>query len=521
MDQGSSARQSHILTLAAIGVVIVGYVTSLLVGQWPQRMTAVVVAESAAGTPKAASAHEEAKALLEPPPIGMVLPFVMLLGTIAVFPLVPGLTHWWEHNLHKFYVAGSLAVVTLLYYLVFHELQIAGHFPTHHFILPTPHGANVGTAGTVLATAMLSEYVPFIVLLFSLYTISGGIRLEGDLRAHSVTNTTFLAIGALLASVVGTTGAAMLLIRPLLETNRERRHVKHTVVFFIFIVCNCGGCLLPTGDPPLFLGYLVGVPFLWTLNLWPAWAFVNGCLLLLYFAWDYFLCYPRESKADIQRDETQVRPLRITGVWPNVALLVGVVAAVGLLDPSKAVPGTTWHPWMFLREVVQLAIVATSLAIGDRQVRQANNFNFGAIIEVAVLFFGIFICMQPPLQILEIRGPQLGLTQAWHYFWASGTLSSFLDNAPTYVVYCATAKSVTVNGGLAPTVAGVYVPFLIAVSLGSVFMGANTYIGNGPNFMVKTIAEGSGVKMPSFFGYMAYSICILIPLFVLTTFLFI
>jgi Na+/H+ antiporter NhaD/arsenite permease-like protein len=523
MDQGSSARQSHILALAASGVVIAAYAAILMVGQWPQRMTDAVVAQQGTSTREAAIVHEEAEAeaSLEPPPIGMVLPFVLLLGTIAVFPLVPGLTHWWEHNLHKFYVAGALAAVTLLYYLVFHELRMAGHFPTHHFILPTPNGANVATAGTVLANAMLSEYVPFIVLLFSLYTISGGIRLEGDLKAHSLTNTTFMAIGAVLASVVGTTGAAMLLIRPLLETNRERKQVKHTVVFFIFIVCNCGGCLLPTGDPPLFLGYLLGVPFLWTLNLWEAWAFVNVCLLVIYFAWDYFLCYPRESQADIQRDETQVRPLRITGAWPNAALLVGVVAAVGLLDPSKAVPGTSWHPWMFLREIVQLAMVALSLATGDRNVRQANNFNFGAIIEVAALFFGIFICMQPPLQILEIRGPQLGLTQAWHYFWASGTLSSFLDNAPTYVVYFETAKSVTVSGGLEPMVAGVYVPFLIAVSLGSVFMGANTYIGNGPNFMVKTIAEGSGVRMPSFFGYMAYSICILIPLFVLTTFLFI
>ena len=213
----------------------------------------------------------------------------------------------------------------------------------------------------------------------------------------------------------------------------------------------------------------------------------------------------------------------MAGLWPNAVLLLGVVAAVGLLDPAKPLPGTTWHPWMYLREIVQLVLVAVSLALGDRAVRQANNFNFGAIIEVAVLFFGIFICMQPPLQILEISGPQLGLTEPWHFFWATGSLSSVLDNAPTYVVFFETAKSVTASGGLSPTVAatGVYLPYLIAISLGAVFMGANTYIGNGPNFMVKTIAEGSGVKMPSFFGYMVYSICILIPLFVLTTFLFI
>ena len=256
-------------------------------------------------------------------------------------------------------------LLTLLYYLLFHELEIAGHFPAHHAILPSRERSELRRRpATVLANAMLAEYVPFIVLLFSLYTISGGIRIEGDLPAHSLTNTAFLAIGGVLASFIGTTGAAMLLIRPLLETNRERKHVKHTVVFFIFIVCNCGGLLLPTGDPPLFLGYLMGVPFLWTLGLWKAWLFVNGSLLAIYFVWDHFLCYPRETKSDILRDETEVRPLRIRGLWPNAWLLLGVVAAVGLLDPSKPVLGTTWHPWLYLREMVQLALVAMSLAAG-------------------------------------------------------------------------------------------------------------------------------------------------------------
>ncbi|MHB9080425.1 MAG: sodium:proton antiporter [Pirellulaceae bacterium] len=506
------------------------YLVSVAAGL-PQRGTAAIIrhdaqashsseaGEAVAGTQEKAKENEKA---LQSPPVAMILPFVLLLGTIAVFPLVPSVSHWWEHNLHKFYVAAGLAVLTLLYYLFFHELEIAGHFPTHHVILPSLSGPNVATAGTVFANAMLAEFIPFIVLLFSLYTISGGIRMEGDLPAHSFTNTAFLALGGLLASVIGTTGAAMLLIRPLLETNRERKHVKHTVVLFIFVVCNCGGLLLPTGDPPLFLGYLLGVPFLWTLELWRPWLFVNGSLLAIYFVWDHFVCYPREKKSDIMRDETEVRPLRIRGLWPNAWLLLGVIAAVGLLDPSKPVLGTTWHPWLYLREVVQLVMVASSLILGERTVRQANNFNFGAILEVAALFFGIFICMQPPLQILEISGPRLGLTQPWHFFWAAGSLSSFLDNAPTYVVFFEAAKSVTASGSLSPTVAatGVYLPYLIAVSLGSVFMGANTYIGNGPNFMVKSIAESSGVQMPSFFGYMVYSICILIPLFVLTGMLF-
>ncbi len=290
---------------------------------------------------------------------------------------------------------------------------------------------------------MLNEYVPFIVLLMSLYTISGGIRIEGNLAAHSSTNVAFLAIGAVLASVIGTTGAAMVLIRPLLETNRERKHVAHTVVIFIFIVCNCGGCLLPLGDPPLFLGYLQGVPFLWTLKLWKAWLFVNGGLLAIYYLWDRFYFYPREEPADICRDEARVHPPRFAGLKLNALLLAGVVLAVAFLDPSKPVPGTNWHPWLYLRELVQLGLLALSLLLGSAHTRKMNDFNFAAIVEVAVLFFGIFICMQPALQILNARGAELGLDNPYKFFWASGTLSSFLDNAPTYLVYFEAANAMT------------------------------------------------------------------------------
>ena len=426
----------------------------------------------------------------------MVTPFLLLLGMIAVLPLIPATSHWWDDNLHRFYVAGGLAAITLAYYLL------------------------LGQTGEVLAHAILGEYIPFIVLLFSLYTISGGIRIEGDLPAHPLTNSAFLATGAVLASFIGTTGAAMLLIRPLLETNRERKHVQHTVVFFIFIVCNCGGLLLPLGDPPLFLGYLMGVPFLKTLMLWKEWLFVNGALLAIYYVWDHFWCYPHERRADLARDETRVHRLRFGGLWPNALLLGGVIASVGLLDPSKALPGTTWHPWLYLREVVQLGLVGLSLGLGSSHLRRGNRFNYAAIVEVAVLFFGIFICMQPALEILGVEGPNLGLTKPWHYFWATGSLSSVLDNAPTYVVFFETARALTEKLGLQPAVAGVAENLLVAISLGAVFMGANTYIGNGPNFMVKAIAEKSGVAMPSFFGYLLYSGGILIPLFVLTTFLF-
>ncbi len=338
--------------------------------------------------------------------------------------------------------------------------------------------------------------------------------------AHPLTNVAFLAAGAVLASFIGTTGAAMLLIRPLLETNRERKHVQHTVVFFIFIVCNCGGLLLPLGDPPLFLGYLMGVPFLWTAVLWKEWLLVNVALLAIYYAWDHFWCYPHERPADIARDETRIHRLRFGGLWPNAFLLLGVVLSVAWLDPGKTIPGTHWHPWLYLREIVQLGLVALSLALGNGHLRRRNRFNYAAILEVAALFFGIFLCMQPPLQILAVEGRNLGLTEPWQYFWATGGLSSVLDNAPTYVVFFQTAASLTEKLGASPALAGVAERLLVGISLGSVFMGANTYIGNGPNFMVKAIAEESGVAMPSFFGYLAYSCTILLPLFVLVTFLF-
>ncbi|MGQ9504820.1 MAG: sodium:proton antiporter [Thermogutta sp.] len=462
---------------------------------------------------------ESAHSVAVHPPIWMVTPFVALLLVIAVFPLLPQTEHWWESNLHRFYVAAALAAVTLLYYLVVYENPVEGHWPAHYVSQPDPAGLNWGNTWAVFANAILSEFIPFIVLLFSLYTISGGIRIAGDLRATPLINAIIILIGGILASFVGTTGAAMLLIRLLLDTNSERKHVAHTVIFFIFVVCNCGGCLLPIGDPPLFLGYLRGVPFLWTLQLWKEWAFVNITLVVIYFLWDRFWFYPREEKRDLQRDASRVRGLSVKGLWPNLPLLIGVVLGVALLDPSKPFPGTDVHPPLYLREIVQLGMVALSLTFGNEENRAANRFNYGAILEVAALFFGIFITMQPPLQILHVEGPRLGLTSPSQFFWATGTLSSFLDNAPTYVVFFETAR--TLGGhNLVPPGTGVAHELLVAVSLGAVFMGANTYIGNGPNFMVRAIAEKRGIKMPSFFGYMLYSGGLLLPLFALTTLVF-
>ncbi len=496
----------------AVAAVLAAYAAALAMN-WPQAATDAIVAAA-----HAKEAHEH-----QPPPFVMVLPFALLLGAIAILPLLHRTEHWWESNLHKFYVAGGLGLITLAYYALWHHHAIERHFLGHAVVEPARTGISWQLAWTVLQNAILADFVPFITLLFALYTISGGIRIEGDLRAHPAVNTAFLAVGGLLASFVGTTGAAMLLIRPLLETNSERKHVKHTVIFFIFVVCNCGGCLLPLGDPPLFLGYLQGVDFLWTVSLWQEWLVVNAALLAIYYIWDRWFAYPHETPPDIARDERLTRRLQFSGLLPNVPLLAGVILAVGLLDPSKAFPGTHWHPWLYLREVVLLALVGLSLWLGNPAVRAANKFNYGAILEVAALFFGIFICMQPALQMLNAYGDRLPLAQAWHFFWATGTLSSVLDNAPTYLVFLETARALDVQG--ASTIAGVAVDgargnLLAAISLGAVFMGANTYIGNGPNFMVKTIAEKAGVRMPSFFGYLLYSGCILLPLFILVTLVF-
>jgi len=506
-------------------VAIAAYLGAALLGI-PQRGTQLSnMSHAAAHEPAPDDDHAAAEAadhaaedLPTPPGFVTVLPFVLLLGAIAVFPLIPATEHWWESNLHRFYVAAGLGLSTLAYYAFFHAHPVEQHFLGHSVVEPAAQGASFGVSWAIFANAIFQEFIPFIVLLFSLYTISGGIRIQGDLPAHPLTNSTFIGIGALLANVIGTTGAAMLLIRPLLETNSERRYVRHTVIFFIFAVCNCGGCLLPIGDPPLFLGYLQGVNFFWTLALWPPWLLVNCALLVIYYAWDHFWCYPHESKADLVIDELRVRRLQFSGIWPNALLLLGVVVAVALLDPSQPLVGTNWHPWLYLREMAQLTLVALSLAWGKDAVRRANQFNYAAIIEVAALFFGIFLCMQPALQILEVNGKELGIDVPWKFFWSTGVLSSVLDNAPTYLVFFKAAQSLHAGG--ADAVVGIEGNVLAAISLGAVFMGAMTYIGNGPNFMVKSIAEKSGVRMPSFFGYMAYSVMILLPLFVVVTMVF-
>ena len=466
------------------------------------------------------------------PAIGWALPFVAFLLCIAIFPLFPRAAHWWEQNSNKLLLGLVLGAVVLGY-----SYQRGFGAPLHHPIVEKlfnaagwhidstdSHAVSAPGLPALIATLgnATMEYLPFMALLFSLYTISGGIAVRGDIPAHPSTNTLLLALGGVIANLIGTTGASMLLIRPLLNTNSERRRVKHTVIFFIFIVSNVGGCLLPIGDPPLFLGFLRGVPFTWTLDLWREWAFMLGALLIIYYVWDTRE-YKAEDPSALAKDETQKQRIRVLGL-SNVIWLAAVMAAVAIFDPNRTIPGTSITPPPFMREGILLVLVLISWRTTPAGLRHAAGFNFIAIAEVAALFVGIFITMQVPIEILNARGGELGLTKPWHFFWATGALSSFLDNAPTYVVFFETANSMThaAGDGIFPLLSGEFIrqDLLVAISLGAVFMGANTYIGNGPNFMVKSIAEQSGVKMPSFFGYMAYSCAVLLPLFLLVSWIF-
>jgi Na+/H+ antiporter NhaD/arsenite permease-like protein len=448
------------------------------------------------------------------PPMWSVLPFAALLLAIAVLPLVERAKGFWHGNRNKLIVAVALGAAVLLYYYLVHPgymVRQGGEAPA------VVTGAEAVRA--VLNKALLEEYLPFIALLFCLFTISGGIRLEGDFPAHPAGNTAVLAVGAVLASFIGTTGAAMLLIRLLLHANAERKRVAHTVVFFIFIVCNTGGCLLPIGDPPLFLGYLRGVPFLWTLRLAGSWAVCNGLLLAIYYVLDR-RAYRREAPADIRRDESAIVPVSLMGKI-NFLYLLGVVLAVALLVPGKPLAGTAFVVPHYLREAVMGMLAALSLLTTPAGLRKANHFTFAPIAEVAALFLGIFITMQAPIEILQAKGPSLGISRPGEFFWLTGGLSSFLDNAPTYAVFFELANSLTnaPGPGVLQLLDGGFIraDLLVAISLGAVFMGANTYIGNGPNFMVKSIAEDRGIRMPGFFGYMLYSVLILIPVFILMT----
>ncbi len=362
----------------------------------------------------------------------------------------------------------------------------------------------------------LLDYFSFICLLSALFIISSGIYIRGEFAGTPLVNTAFLAVGALLANVVGTTGASMLLIRPYIRANHARQRKSHLVVFFIFIVANIGGLLTPLGDPPLFLGFLRGIPFQWTLSLIPQWAVAVGSLLIAFNIYDQYV-FNKEDVATPGALTEQVQPhrrLHIEGSG-NFIFLAGVMAAA-ILAGSFGWPRG-------IQELLMIAMAALSWFTTSQAIRKSNHFHIHPILEIAALFLGIFVTMIPALEILNARAASLNLREPWHYFWMSGILSSFLDNAPTYLTF--TAMSSGVLGGSAENLAGLLhsafgESLLAAVSCGSVFMGANTYIGNGPNFMVKSIAERSGIRMPSFVGYMVYSFLFLIPLFILETLIF-
>ncbi len=376
----------------------------------------------------------------------------------------------------------------------------------------------------VLVTA--EDYFSFIVLLAALFTVSGGIHLTGNLLGTPFTNTVFMMVGAVIASFIGTTGAAMLLVRPLLRANSERHHTVHIFVFTIFVVCNIGGLLTPLGDPPLFLGFLNGVDFTWTFRLWPEWLLVNSVVIVIFFALDTYVYRKRETPFDKDLDVVDYVPLGVKGAL-NVAFLAGVVLTVALSTHINAV-GTALHI-PFLREIIMIALMVLSLRVGSQEGRSLNQFTWGPIREVAIIFAGIFAAMVPALALLEANGSALGLKEPWHFFWATGGLSSVLDNAPTYLSFTSAALGyLGIDGNIGSLMAAQPTPptgqvpadFLAAISLGAVFMGAMTYIGNAPNFMVKSMAEEQGIRMPSFFGYTAYAALILLPLFAVVTLVF-
>ena len=428
-----------------------------------------------------------------------MIPFGMMLLIIAVAPLIA--EEWWESNKHKLTVAIFLGVPTAVCLIMggmLHELE-------HQ---------------------LFGDYIPFIILLLALYVVTGGVHLSGDIKATPWVNTSFLGLGWILASIMGTTGAAMLLIRPLLSTNQQREHKVHTVLFFIALCANCGGLLTPLGDPPLFMLFLRGAEFTWFASMWGPWLFTGALLMAIYYVLDTYY-YKREHAHALQADHEQQQPLVFKGKH-NFIYLVGIVLAVAFINsgmiPEMADPKSPM--WLrYLRELVLLSLTFMSLYTTKRRVRYGlNKFSWAPIIEVAVLFLGIFTTMTPALAYLNVNAASLGLDATWQFYYSTGLLSSFLDNTPTAVAFHSVATGLTpdqmaVFGG--NIVAGIPEILLEAICLGSVFFGAMTYIGNGPNFMVKAIAEENGIKMPSFFGYMLkFSLIVLLPVYILVQLIF-
>lgn len=443
-------------------------------------------------------------------PLWMCIPFAGLLLCIAILPLIKPV--WWEE--HQPLAVGFWSLL---------------------FIVPFAVVYGAGKAGETVMECIVNDYLTFIVLLFGLFCVSGNITMEGDLAGSPRVNVGLLLIGTLLSSWIGTTGASMLMVRPVIKMNSWRKRKCHIMIFFIFLISNIGGCLTPIGDPPLLMGFMRGVPFFWSLHLIGMMLF-NVTVLLFIFYWIDRRAYRKDiaegMKPDITKPGTQVK---IKGLH-NLIFIIMIVAAVilsGVLpglelfqDASGHVPGLPIYENVMLtipsliEIVIILAAAFLSFRTTDSEIRRQNHFTWGAIKEVAVLFIGIFITMQPALMILKAKGGELGITQPFEMFWSTGMLSSFLDNTPTYLVFLTTAGALGASNGIVTTLGIVPQEMLIAISVGAVFMGANTYIGNAPNFMVKSIADENGIRMPSFFGYLLWSLSILIPVFILDTLVF-
>ena len=438
------------------------------------------------------------------------IPFAGILLCIALFPLVK--PTWWEEHQAPVVLAWSLA-----------------------FIVPFVMGFGAHHTAEVVLECLINDYLTFIVLLFGLFCVAGNITLEGDLAGSPRINVGLLLFGTLLSSWVGTTGASMLMVRPIIKMNSWRKRKRHIMIFFIFLISNIGGCLTPIGDPPLLMGFMRGVPFFWSLRLLPILAFNAAVLLFVFYHLDmraYRKDIAEGRKPDISKPGTEIR---IAGLH-NLIFLAAIVVAVLLSGTLPSLPlfrnadGTvrgipilgevtlTWPA------VIEIAIILASAWLSFRttsaKVRTENHFTWGAIKEVAILFIGIFITMQPALMILKANGASLGLDSPYQMFWATGALSSFLDNTPTYLVFLTTAGSLGFTEGIATALGTVPAKMLVAISCGAVFMGANTYIGNAPNFMVKSISDENGVRMPSFFGYILWSLGLLIPVLILDTLIF-
>ncbi|RKU09350.1 sodium:proton antiporter [Candidatus Poribacteria bacterium] len=451
-------------------------------------------------------------------PIWSIIPFIGILLSIAIFPLVFD-SHFLVHHGGKMSLAWGL-IFAIPYLIAFR-----------------------GEAFYDILHIYLIDYIPFIILLWGLFTVAGGILVRGTLRGTPIVNTLLLLIGTAIASWVGTTGASMLLIRPLIRANEYRQSKVHLVIFFIFLVSNIGGSLTPLGDPPLFLGFLHGVPFFWTTTaLFPHMLFISVILIALFFLIDTFM-FKREG--GVVPDDGTSEPIRVDGLF-NLIFLFGIVAAVLMSGTFKwgeiNVLGVHVYWQNIARDVLIVVMGLLSLRFTPftGELRQSNEFSWEPIEEVAKVFAGIFITIVPALAILKAgeNGALHGLIGAMkeplHYFWITGILSSFLDNAPTYLTFFNTALGKLgltdapdivivpqiISGQLAGPQHLEFIRLLTAISVGAVFMGANTYIGNAPNFMVKAIAEQSGIRMPSFFGYMLWSVVILFPLFVIVTFVF-